>query len=48
VPVERGQAVFVPAGADHGFTGYEQLSVLVIFARHGKPEPAERTAPAPA
>jgi mannose-6-phosphate isomerase-like protein (cupin superfamily) len=31
--VEEGSAVFVPAGADHGFTGYEGLSVLVIFAR---------------
>jgi mannose-6-phosphate isomerase-like protein (cupin superfamily) len=29
----EGQAVFVPAGAEHGFTAYEQLSVLVIFAR---------------
>lgn len=33
IPVEPGQAVFVPAGADHRFTGYEGLSVLVIFAR---------------
>jgi mannose-6-phosphate isomerase-like protein (cupin superfamily) len=32
-PVEPGQALFVPAGADHRFTGYEGLSVLVIFAR---------------
>ena len=32
-PVEEGTAVFVEAGADHGFTGYEGLSVLVIFAR---------------
>jgi mannose-6-phosphate isomerase-like protein (cupin superfamily) len=32
-PLERGQAVFVPAGAHHLFTAYEQLSVLVIFAR---------------
>jgi mannose-6-phosphate isomerase-like protein (cupin superfamily) len=30
--LERGQATFVPAGADHRFTGYEQMSVLVIFA----------------
>lgn len=28
----EGQAVFVPAGAEHRFTGYEHLSVLVIFA----------------
>ena len=29
----RGHAVFVPAGAEHRFTGYEQLSVLVIFEK---------------
>jgi mannose-6-phosphate isomerase-like protein (cupin superfamily) len=33
IPVVEGQAIFVPAGADHQFTGYEGLSVLVIFAR---------------
>ena len=33
VPLEQGQAVFVPARAEHRFTGYEGLSVLVIFAR---------------
>ena len=33
VPVSVGQAAFVPAGADHRFTAYEGLSVLVIFAR---------------
>ena len=32
-PVQEGSAVFVPAGDDHRFTGYEGLSVLVIFAR---------------
>ena len=32
-PVEEGKAVFVPAGSDHRFTGYEGLSVLVVFAR---------------
>jgi mannose-6-phosphate isomerase-like protein (cupin superfamily) len=36
VPVKEGSAVFVEAGADHRFTAYEQLSVLVIFER--KPE----------
>ena len=40
VPVEPGNAVFVPAGADHRFTGYEGLSVLVIFAR-----PTQRETP---
>lgn len=29
----EGEAAFVPAGADHRFTGYEGLSVLVVFAR---------------
>lgn len=33
VDVEEGSAVFVEAGADHRFTGYEQLAVLVIFER---------------
>ena len=33
VQLREGHAVFVPAGADHRFSGYEQLSVLVIFER---------------
>jgi mannose-6-phosphate isomerase-like protein (cupin superfamily) len=32
VPVHEGGAVFVAAGADHRFSAYESLSVLVIFA----------------
>ena len=36
VPLEPGEAVYVPAGAKHGFVAYEQLSVLVIFARRGR------------
>ncbi len=32
-PVREGSAVFVEAGADHRFTGYEGLSVLVIFSK---------------
>ena len=32
-PVTEGDALFVEAGADHRFTGYEDLSVLVIFTR---------------
>jgi mannose-6-phosphate isomerase-like protein (cupin superfamily) len=32
-PVTQGDALFVEAGADHRFTGYEALSVLVIFTR---------------
>ena len=31
--LREGEAIFVPAGADHRFVGYENLSVLVIFAR---------------
>ncbi len=34
-PLTEGQAAFVPAGADHRFTGYEGLSVLVIFSKPG-------------
>jgi mannose-6-phosphate isomerase-like protein (cupin superfamily) len=37
VPVREGSAVFVEAGADHSFTAYEHLSVLVMFER----KPAE-------
>ena len=37
IPVREGSAVFVEAGADHRFTAYEHLSVLVIFER----KPAE-------
>jgi mannose-6-phosphate isomerase-like protein (cupin superfamily) len=33
VPVTIGDAVFVEAGADHRFSAYEQLAVLVIFER---------------
>ncbi len=43
MPLVEGQAAFVPAGADHRFTGYEGLSVLVVFARQREPTPlAER------
>jgi mannose-6-phosphate isomerase-like protein (cupin superfamily) len=33
VELHEGHAVFVPAGAEHRFVGYEQLRVLVIFER---------------
>jgi mannose-6-phosphate isomerase-like protein (cupin superfamily) len=33
VELREGYAVFVPAGAEHRFVGYEQLSVLVIFEK---------------
>jgi mannose-6-phosphate isomerase-like protein (cupin superfamily) len=32
-PLSEGHSIFVPAGADHRFTAYEQLAVLVVFAR---------------
>jgi hypothetical protein len=31
--VRERSAVFVPAGAENGFTGYEHLSLLVVFER---------------
>jgi mannose-6-phosphate isomerase-like protein (cupin superfamily) len=47
ISVEEGKAAFVPAGADHRFTGYEGLSVLVIFARpHGTEPPDSGPVPA--
>jgi mannose-6-phosphate isomerase-like protein (cupin superfamily) len=33
VELREGHAAFVPAGAEHRFVGYEQLSVLVVFER---------------
>jgi mannose-6-phosphate isomerase class I len=33
VDLHEGHAVFVPAGAEHRFVGYEELSVLVIFEK---------------
>ncbi|HSK16278.1 MAG TPA: cupin domain-containing protein [Gaiellaceae bacterium] len=33
VDLEEGQAIFVAAGAEHRFTGYESLALLVVFAR---------------
>ena len=35
IELREGHAVFVPAGAEHRFVGYEQLSVLVIFEKTG-------------
>jgi mannose-6-phosphate isomerase-like protein (cupin superfamily) len=31
IPAEEGRAIYVRAGAEHRFTGYEGLSLLVIF-----------------
>jgi mannose-6-phosphate isomerase-like protein (cupin superfamily) len=39
VPVREGTAIFVEAGADHRFTAYEHLSVLVIFERKAAENP---------
>jgi mannose-6-phosphate isomerase-like protein (cupin superfamily) len=39
VPVSEGTAVFVEAGADHRFTAYEHLAVLVIFERRSAVNP---------
>jgi mannose-6-phosphate isomerase-like protein (cupin superfamily) len=33
VPMREGSAVFVEAGAEHRFSGYEQLALLVLFER---------------
>ena len=33
IEVSEGKAAFVPASADHRFTGYEGLSTLVVFSR---------------
>jgi mannose-6-phosphate isomerase-like protein (cupin superfamily) len=33
VPVREGTALFVKAGAEHRFSAYENLSLLVIFER---------------
>ena len=32
-PLREGHSLFVEAGAEHRFTGYEGLSLLVVFAR---------------
>ena len=46
IPVEEGQAIYVPAHAEHQFTAYEGLSVLVIFAHtSGKAAARKRAAP---
>jgi len=49
VALSEGQAAFVPAGAEHQFTGYEGLSLLVIFSRQNEPTPLaeRRTKPHP-
>jgi mannose-6-phosphate isomerase-like protein (cupin superfamily) len=39
VSVKEGTAVVVEAGADHRFSAYEHLSVLVIFERRAAENP---------
>ena len=48
IPVVQGQAIFVPAHAEHQFTAYEGLSVLVIFARESVRAVGERPVAPPA
>ena len=33
VQMQEGSAVFVEAGAEHSFSGYEHLALLVLFER---------------
>jgi mannose-6-phosphate isomerase-like protein (cupin superfamily) len=33
IELREGHAIFVPAGAEHRFVGYEHLAVLVVFER---------------
>ena len=37
--VAEGSAAFVESGAEHRFSAYEQLSVLVIFDRRAAGNP---------
>ncbi len=30
-PIRRGEGIFVPAGAEHRFHAYEELTLLVVF-----------------
>jgi mannose-6-phosphate isomerase-like protein (cupin superfamily) len=40
-PLYEGDSIFVPAGAEHRFTGYAGLSLLVFFAKtHDSDKPA--------
>ncbi len=36
--LREGQALFVPAGAEHRFSAYETLSLLVIFEKTPAPK----------
>ncbi len=39
IAMHEGVAAFVPAGAEHRFTGYEGLSLLVVFPRRHEAAP---------
>lgn len=39
VTLNQGQAAFVPAGAEHRFTGYEGLCLLVVLSRKNEDTP---------
>jgi mannose-6-phosphate isomerase-like protein (cupin superfamily) len=41
VSLTEGLAAFVPAGAEHQFTGYEGMSVLIISSRQKERTPLE-------
>jgi mannose-6-phosphate isomerase-like protein (cupin superfamily) len=41
-PIRRGESVFVPAGVEHNFHAYEELTLLVVF---NGPHSASITAP---
>lgn len=38
VELREGHALFVPAGAEHRFSAYERLSLLVVFERAPAPK----------
>jgi mannose-6-phosphate isomerase-like protein (cupin superfamily) len=41
-PIRRGEGVFVPAGVEHNFHPYEELTLLVVF---NGPQSASISAP---
>lgn len=41
IALTEGQAAYVPAGTEHRFTGYEGLSLLVVFPRRSEATPIE-------
>jgi mannose-6-phosphate isomerase-like protein (cupin superfamily) len=41
--LREGHAVFVPAGAEHRFSAYEQLTVLTILDKRSRPASERRS-----